>query len=154
MTLALKPKFDLVPQQLDTSCGAACFEAALRYFKVASLGETYWIERMAVVEKGYASFEAIEAACAEVNLGFKMRTNLSWMELIELEREPRSAIIVTWWFEDSGHYSLILQIDETSIVLMDPWLAREKEYLKMDRNSFEPLWKLRGARAIVLLQVS
>lgn len=150
MISALKPKFDLVPQQLDISCGAACFESALRYFKVASSGEAYWIERMAVVERGYTSFEAIETACLELNISFEMRTNLSWTDLVALEKGPLGAVLVTWWFEDSGHYGLIQQIDESSIALMDPWLAREGQFLIMTRADFEPLWQARGARGICL----
>lgn len=59
--------------------------------------------------------------------------------------------MISWWYEDSGHYSLVKSIDESHILLMDPWEAREGKDNLLTLADFENLWTQRGA---VLISVS
>ncbi len=62
-----------------------------------------------------------------------------------------SVLFVTWWYEDSGHYSLVKHIDQNRITLMDPWEAREGKDNVLKLKDFETHWQARGG---VLICVS
>lgn len=46
-------------------------------------------------------------------------------------------VIVDWFSEDEGHYSVVVDIDKKDIVLMDPELAKER---RMSLERFQRLW--------------
>jgi len=51
-------------------------------------------------------------------------------------------VIVGWWSEDADHYSVIYDIDENSVYLMDPQLEVDEggAMVKMPIHEFDKLW--------------
>jgi len=51
-------------------------------------------------------------------------------------------VIVGWWSEDGDHYSVLYNIDEKNVYLMDPQLEIEEggTEVKMPIHQFDSLW--------------
>jgi len=136
-----------VPQKLDFTCGAACFESMYQYFFKESKGELYFAEKLQTLKLGYTPFENIVPLAETYGLHAESKENA---ELCDLRNafKNKAVIFVTWWDEDAGHYSLVKSIDRNHITLMDPWTARGSMENKLDLTVFIPNWKLRGSKAI------
>ena len=46
-------------------------------------------------------------------------------------------VIVDWFFEDEGHYSVVVDVDQKNIVLMDPTLRKILIYIRRRKFSIE-----------------
>ena len=139
----------LVPQTLDSTCGAACFESMVRRCFGQSPGELHFASELGALTLGYTPVENI------VNLARKWGLESQLIREAKLEDlKARCAVneivFVTWWYEDSGHYSLVEAIDNENILLMDPWVARNGNYHRMKLKDFEPHWRTRGSVLIAV----
>ncbi len=52
--------------------------------------------------------------------------------------ERKIPVIVDWFFEDDGHYSVVIDINRRNILLMDPSLEEEKR--KLPTKIFLRVW--------------
>lgn len=147
------PIIDLprIKQTLDYSCGPACFESMYRFLKRGEHADDLFFAReLSTLELGYTLPERI----AELALQYKFKVDFQkglTISHLKLAFNTRSVLFVTWWYEDSGHYSLVKSIDDSHILLMDPWEAREGKDNLLTLADFENFWTQRGA---VLISVS
>ena len=136
-----------IAQSLDFTCGAACFESMYQYFYGKPCGELYFAKQLGTMELGYTAPESIVKLARYYGLLSELKHSAELSDLVEAI--SRGAVVfVTWWDEDAGHYSLVKKIDEDSILLMDPWTARNLSDNCVALESFLSNWKLRGAKMI------
>jgi hypothetical protein len=141
----------LVPQSLDYTCGAACFESMFRYFRGASPGEMVFAQELGTMELGYTDPGRIVALANRYGFSAFMREGAG-IEDLRIELRQGAVIFVTWWDEDAGHYSLVDDLTEKSIRLMDPWIAGEGVPNDLELGKFVELWRMRGSRWIRVVQ--
>jgi drug/metabolite transporter (DMT)-like permease/predicted double-glycine peptidase len=135
--------FPQVPQSLDFTCGPACFDSMFRYFRKDSPGELRFAEQLGTLASGYTD-PAKLVDLARTN-GFQVLFQRhATIKDVYAQFSQTSVLFVTWWYEDSGHYSLVKHIDEKSITLMDPWEARAGKDNMLKLMEFETHWQARG----------
>ena len=121
--------------QTPSMCGPASLKAVL-----AQYDDDYELEELAdeigaSEESGADPEDIIDAA---KRLGYKAwierdSTFDRLQELIEAGVPP----IVDWFKDDDGHYSVVNDINDTEIEIMDPELG-EKKWIT--REEFDPIW--------------
>jgi predicted double-glycine peptidase len=140
-----------IKQTLDYSCGAACFESMYRFLKRGEhADDLFFACELGTLELGYTLPERVAELALQYNFKVDFQKGLSLQQL-QLAFNTQSVLFVTWWYEDSGHYSLVKSIDESHILLMDPWEARDGKDNLLTLADFEKFWTQRGA---VLISVS
>ncbi|MBL7545671.1 MAG: hypothetical protein JNL11_17765 [Bdellovibrionaceae bacterium] len=138
-----------IAQTLDFTCGAACFESMFRFFRGQSLGEIYFAKLLKTFELGYTPPENI----VELAIVFGFHAYLKrGVEFYEIEKAicQNQVVFVTWWDEDAGHYSLVKDIRNDHITLMDPWLAREQKDNTLRVTDFKKYWAQRGSVIVIV----
>ena len=137
----------LVAQSLDYTCAAACFDSMFRFFHGHSPGEMHFAKELGTLELGYTPPENVFmlAQTHNFNVLLKEKQNLS---VLKRHFAQGNVIFVTWWDEDAGHYSLVQAMEGETIILMDPWKAREDCFLALPLKEFLRNWNSRGAKMI------
>lgn len=148
LTQTLQLQLPRVKQALDFTCGAACFASMYQYFRGSSLGEMHFAKKLGALELGYVPPEHVVQLAKEYGFFCVMKKNAEISDLI-VALNNGNVVFVTWWDEDAGHYSLVKQIDGNSIILMDPWKAREGLDNHLTLNEFIPNWEARGGVLIL-----
>ena len=92
-----------ISQKLDFTCGAACFESMLQYYRLPSLGEEEISKRLKTLELGYTPPENIVTLARQMGLASFLLEN-SDLSLIQEALDRGEVIFVTWWDEDAGHF--------------------------------------------------
>ncbi len=137
----------LVPQTLDFTCGAACLASALQYFGRSDASELSLAEELGTLRAEFTPPENIVALAREYGFCAEMTTGNAFKDLQSAVTKP-GIIFVTWWDEDAGHYSLVQNLGEKKITLMDPWLARKGCFNELSLDFFLGCWQMRGSRII------
>jgi len=138
-----------VPQTLDHTCGAACFASMYQYFKNISLDDMHFAHELKTLELGYTPPESIVELAQYYGFFSELKRDAQVEDLNQFLSKG-AVIFVTWWYEDSGHYSLVKLIDHENITLMDPWTAREGQDQHLRLSDFIPHWKTRGSVLIAV----
>jgi len=139
----------MVAQTFDYTCGAACFESMYLYSKKKSPGELHFARELGVLDLGFTPPINIVNLAKDYGFNCMIKEGAQIEELQE-QLLLGKIIFVTWWYEDSGHYSLVKHLDENSILLMDPWTAREGLDHHLKLTDFIPNWEARGALIIAV----
>lgn len=116
-------------------CGPASLKMVLEYFglnktekELAKLTDTN--------PKNGTSLAGIIKAARRV--GFKAsHKDLSQFTDIQKLLNKKIPVIIDWFHEDCGHYSVAVGLDAKNIYLMDPELAAIR---KIDRVTFKRIW--------------
>lgn len=128
-------------RQTPGFCGPASLKMVLDYYGVsvseAELAKIAGGSR----EKGTSREGLIKAA---KHFGFyvflKKNSTLDDLRYFVKRKIP---VIIDWFFEDDGHYSVVVDIDKKNIVLMDPTLRKILVYIrrrKMPLEKFLRVW--------------
>lgn len=140
-----------VPQTLDFTCGAACFESMYRYLRGGeSLGELNIAKELGTLDIGYTTPEKIAELASRYGFRVHLMRDAQPGDLFAAVNKFHDVVFVTWWYEDSGHYSLVKKIADNQVTMMDPWMAREGKDSVIDWHEFLLLWRVRGS---VLIKV-
>lgn len=122
-------------------CGAASLKMVLDYYGVPVTEAEIAQIADATPENGTSATGLVKAA---EHFGFKavVKKNCS---LDDLRRyvNKKIPVIVAWFEEDDGHYSVVVDIDEKNIVLADPSLDEPLIYgntRKMSCKKFLGIW--------------
>jgi len=137
----------MIAQTLDFTCGAACLASALLAFGHADVTEIQLAEELGTLRAGFTPPENVVAMARAYGYRAEMTLGGSVADLRRAVRQG-GIIIVTWWDEDAGHYSVVENLGETQITLMDPWTARHGQTNTLDLDYFLENWKARGSRII------
>ena len=116
-------------------CGPSSLKMVLNYYGV-SVTEAALAKAAGASRKGGASKEGLIKTAR--HFGFKVfskeKSNLGDLRRFIKRGIP---VIVDWFFEDDGHYSVAVDINQKNIVLMDPALKGQR---KLSLEKFQRLW--------------
>jgi len=117
-------------------CGPASLKMVLNYFGVRKsereLAKLIGCTRV----KGAEAKNLLKAA---EKLGFKGSIK-DFSEIEDVKKyvqKKKIPVIVDWFSEDEGHYSVVVGIDKKNIYLQDPELGRIRE---IDIETFKRVW--------------
>lgn len=139
----------MVAQTLDFTCGAACFDSMYRYLNGESPGEMFFARELGALDLGYTPPANVAALARKYGFHCQFKEGADVADIAAALIKGQVAFI-TWWYEDSGHYSLVRSISPTHIELMDPWTAREGSHNRLTLSEFKPNWRARGALLITV----
>ena len=141
----------MVAQELDHTCGAACFESMFQLLFGVTQGEMFFAQELGALALGYTPIERILDLAKRYHLDASLLEGQTTTALIEHSQQDH-ILFVTWWFDDAGHYSLVRELDPSmgTVILMDPWQAREQMDTVMSLDEFAPLWSQRGAKILIV----
>ena len=116
-------------------CGPASLKMVFDYYGVLVSKDEIAKIAGATKEKGTSKEGLIKAA---KHFGFRVfskeKSTLSNLKYFIKRKIP---VIVDWFFEDEGHYSVVIDINKKNIVLMDPTLKGKRE---MPLEKFLRVW--------------
>ena len=81
--------------------------------------------------------EGLVDAAKKLGLKAFQKENSTIDELKIYVKDKKIPIIVDWFSTDDGHYSVAVNMDDTTITLADPELGK---FRKMDLKKFEKVW--------------
>ena len=122
-------------------CGPASLKMVMDYYGV-SVSEAEIAEAAGATKERGTKIEGLIKAAR--HFGFKtfVKKNSSLGDL-EYFVKRKVPVIVDWFSEDDGHYSVVVDIDEKNVVLMDPELRKILIYVrrrKFSRETFLRIW--------------
>lgn len=114
----------IVPQTLDYTCGVACLDSALRFWRAHSPGEIMLARLLGTNPLTGTDGPAIVNAARAYGLYSieQGRTTIADLHRYLLQQET---VIVAWQPNGSPHYSLLRGLGVHHVTLMDPWHARK-----------------------------
>jgi len=128
-------------RQTPGLCGPASLKMVMDYYGVSVSEAEIAKAAGATREKGTSIKGLIKAA---KHSGFKtfLKKNSSLKDL-EYFLNKKIPVIVDWFDEDDGHYSVVVDIDKKKVVLMDPALRKLLIYIRrrvFPRETFFRVW--------------
>ncbi|MFH1787206.1 MAG: cysteine peptidase family C39 domain-containing protein [archaeon] len=121
-------------QGYDGSCGPASLKMALHHLGIEKTENE-------LVKLGSCRGEGVELEdLLKIAKKFKIKGFIkenSDLKEIKKYLKKKCAIIVGWFFEDDGHYSVISRIDNENIYLQDPQIGHIRA---MRINLFKRIW--------------
>lgn len=128
-------------RQTPGLCGPASLKMVLDYYGV-SVSEAKLAEIAGASRKKGTSKEGLIKAAKY--FGFhvfsKEKSSLKDLKYFIKRQIP---VIVDWFFEDAGHYSVVVDINKKNVVLMDPTLRKLLIYVrrrKIPTETFLRVW--------------
>ncbi len=122
-------------RQTPGLCGPASLKIVLEHYGV-SVSESK-IASVAKASRGKGvSAEGLAKAARRFGFQVFLKKNSSLGNIKYFVRR-KIPVIVDWFCEDEGHYSVVVDIDERNIILMDPSLKGKR---KMSTEKFLRLW--------------
>lgn len=141
----LSKEIPISAQTTNFTCGVACFHSILQYWKIKSPGQDQlahflgtWVNRQTYshdIVRGAHAFGLYAQEKAKVSID-ELRYYLSKNE----------TVIVSWFLNGIGHYSVLNGMVMNHISLMDPWYARNHPdtYNVMTLEEFLPVFSEPG----------
>lgn len=123
-------------RQTPGLCGPASLKIVMDYYGISVSERKIAKAAGATKEKG-VSFDGLARAAKhfKFNVFYKKNSSLDDIEKFINKKIP---VIVDWFLEDDGHYSVVSGIDRKNILLMDPSLDKGKR--KISREDFLRVW--------------
>lgn len=128
-------------RQTPGLCGPASLKMVMDYYGVSVSEAELTRLSGATKEKGISIGGLIKAA---KRFGFKtfLKKNSSLTD-IRYFIKRKIPVIVDWFQEDDGHYSVVVDVDKDNVILMDPALRKFLIYIrrrKFPRETFFRVW--------------
>lgn len=117
-------------RQRTSRCGPASLKMILNYFGVDKTEEE--LSRLAECTEN-AGTTAQNLAKAVASFGFKTEIK-DFAEIADIKKyveEKKIPVIIDWFFEDDGHYSVVVGVDNENIYLQDPSFGHRRA-LRLD----------------------
>jgi ABC-type bacteriocin/lantibiotic exporter with double-glycine peptidase domain len=123
-------------KQKPGMCGPACLKMVFGFFGINKTEKDLAKLAHSTVLHGTKTKNMLSAARA---CGFRAKkidqTTTEQLRYYVLEK--KIPVIVRWFNEDTGHYSVVVHIDQRYIYMQDPDIGKIN---KMDLKRFESLW--------------
>lgn len=116
-------------RQTPGLCGPASLKMVLDYYGVSVSEQELAKLSGSSGEKGTSVSGLIKAAKHFGRFDVFVKTNSS-LDDLRYFMEKKIPVIVDWFFEDDGHYSVVVDMDKKEITLMDPTLRKILIYVR------------------------
>lgn len=126
-----------VRQSTNYSCGVACFQAVIRYWGGEDLREDQLIKYLNITSEGADPEDLIQGA-EKKGFQAEIRENLTLDDLKKSIEQGVPVIIGAqawkeknkfWETDDSGHYMVVIGIDNKNVYLEDPSILGSRGYI-------------------------
>lgn len=127
---------DLKPfRQTAGLCGPASLKMVLEYYGV-SVSESALAKASGASRSKGVSKEGLIKAARHFGFDVFAKEKSTFGDLQRFIKKG-TPVIVDWFSEDDGHYSVAINIDKKNIILMDPELKGKR---KLSLEKFQRLW--------------
>lgn len=123
-------------RQTPGLCGPASLKMVLDYYGLA-VSEAEIAKAAGASEKTGCSISGLVKAAKYFGFKATAMKNGSFRDMRKLLNKD-IPVIVDWFLEDEGHYSVVTALDKKTVTLMDPSLDEGKRM--MTRKDFYRLW--------------
>lgn len=117
-------------------CGPACLKMVFGYFGVRKSERAFTALTGATSKDGVGAAGLLRAARALGFTGF-VKDSATFADMRNYVLRKKIPVIVDWFSEDEGHYSVIMDINERRIVFADPEFGRRRT---MPLAVFKRVW--------------
>ena len=126
-----------VPAYLQTPafCGPACLRMVFAYYGIPIKESAIALIAKSTREDGTPGENMVEAA-RHFNFHARMINNANLSKISGCLRR-KIPVIVEWWSGTDGHYSVVVGLSQTHILLRDP---ERKALHRIKRRVFENCW--------------
>ena len=111
-------------RQTSGFCGAASLKMILEFYGIHK-SEKELVKLTKCTKKRGTSAQGILNAAKKLGLKGQIKNNASLKDITKF-LEMRIPVIVDWFSEDDGHYSVVAALDKKNIYLQDPELGHQK----------------------------
>jgi ABC-type bacteriocin/lantibiotic exporter with double-glycine peptidase domain len=106
-------------QAKEGFCGPVVLKIVMDYFGVPASEEE--LAKLANTDERWGtSIDGMAAAAKHFGFDVFYKEDATIEELKEYVLEKNVPVIVRWFFEDEGHYSIVVDVTEKNIVMVDP----------------------------------
>lgn len=120
--------------QITAFCGPASLKAAMEQYGIfVSMEE---IGKVVGCDENGVEAEALVEGAKKFGLNAYFEDNVSVEKIKEMVRKD-IPVIVDWFKEDDGHYSVVIDVNDTELQIMDPETG---EKVWMVWEEFVPIW--------------
>lgn len=125
-------------KQTESFCGPCCLKMIFDYYGLnVSISEIAKIANT-VVSKGNLGTSPSNMVKSAEHFGFNVRyKENSTLKDIEKFVRSRAPVIINWFSQDEGHYSVVVGIDKKNIYFIDPEYGK---VVKMGLAKFQKIW--------------
>lgn len=138
--MSVKNEISLKPfRQTPGFCGPACVKMLLHYFKVGDCEERRIADLAFSTRENGTSLKGFIKVANYFGLQLLVKDNSKISDL-GCFINKNIPVIVNWFLEDDGHYSIVVSLDEEKekIVIMDPGDDRHRK--EMAISQFMKVW--------------
>ena len=137
----MKKMIKLKPfRQTPGFCGPASLKMVLDYYGI-SVSEKELARMARYSEKKGTSISGLRRAARRFGLYSFAKDNCSLKDL-EFYIKKKIPVIVDWFFEDDGHYSVVVNINKKEVVLMDPVLRKVLIFVRRRRFPLDVFFRI------------
>jgi len=124
-------------RQTPGLCGPTSLRIVFDYYGV-SVSETKIARVAGATQKKGCSIKGLIKAAKHFGFRTYLKKKSSLDDLRYFVKKEKVPVIVDWFSEDEGHYSVVGDIDKKNITLMDPSFERGKR--KFSTEKFLRIW--------------
>ncbi|KKU45705.1 MAG: hypothetical protein UX62_C0031G0003 [Microgenomates group bacterium GW2011_GWA2_46_7] len=117
-------------------CAPAVLKMVLAYYGVEKTENELAERTYCDPELGIGGEKMLEVV-KDLGLGGYIKDNASFEDLENLVVKQQIPVIVDWFSEDDGHYSVVVDLDSENIYLQDPEVGHLRA---MRRSKFYRVW--------------
>ena len=136
MPLPYMLRVPLFEQSAHGYCGPACLKMVLGYFGVKK-SERELVRLTGATQKSGIGARGLLKAARQLGFRGFAKDSATFGDLRNCVMRRRIPVIVDWFSEDDGHYSVVVGIDRERIVLADPENGRRRA---MPLSVFRRVW--------------
>jgi ABC-type bacteriocin/lantibiotic exporter with double-glycine peptidase domain len=127
-----------IEQKGNYDCGVASAAMVLKHFNVPTDYEHLMQICKTSKETGTRPEDLAEAIhSASDDVVATVHTRIPWNELIKLNKNVDTLVILDFWDETDGHYAVMVDVNDFYIVIADPTTG---QYRLIKRETFETNW--------------
>jgi len=124
-----------IEQKGNYDCGVASAAMVLKHFNVPADYERLLQECKTTKETGTKPEDLANGITAvSEDIVANVCTRIPWNELIKMNKDSRTLVILNFWDVDDGHYAVMVDVNDSYIVIADPTTG---EYRLIKRAIFE-----------------
>lgn len=122
-------------EQRENYCGPSCLKMVLDYYGIEK-SEKELVRLSGTSKHGVTGEDMLKVAKKFKLKGF-IKDNVDIKDLRKYVNKKKIPVIVSWFSEDDGHYSVVVNLDRENIYLQDPYLGHVRA---MSIKKFKRLW--------------